>query len=209
MKITVLVVDDQHIVRQGLKCLVETSQELELLAEAASGEEAVRVAVRSRPNVVIMGLKKPNFDGIEAIRQLRAKAPDTKVVVLAADPSPFSGIAALRAGAAAFLGKSCVFSELLDAIRTVVAGGSYLGAGIAELLVGAKERSATPFLTNREQEIVRLLADGANVKEIAFLLGLSVKTVESHRLRIMKKLKVNGIAALTKYAIQEGLCRLW
>ncbi len=216
MALKILIADDHKIVRDGLNALIHKEAGLEVVAQAATGREAVELVREHRPDLIIMDVSMPDLNGIEATRQILNEEPGARVIALSmhADRRFVTGI--LKAGAAGYLLKDCAFGELIDAIRTVVAGKYYLSEGIADVVVkdyinqlseGQSALSAD-LLTIREREVLQLLAEGHSTKEIAATLHLSVKTVESHRQKIMQKLNIHSVAGLTRYAIREGLTSL-
>ncbi|GFO59237.1 DNA-binding response regulator [Geomonas silvestris] len=216
MSIKVMLVDDHRILREGLKALLKNSPDIEVVAEASDGREAIEKASEARPEVIVMDLVMPVLNGIEATQRILADLPSTNVLILSSSQERANVTAALKAGAKGYLGKECVIAELEKGIRAVAAGKSYLDPRITDLLINMYTQKNTQdalgnfvVLSKREQDVLRHTADGRNTKDIAFTLNISVKTVETHRLNIMKKLNVNSIAALTKYAVREGLTSLW
>ena len=216
MGIRVLLVDDHKILREGLKALLKGASDIDVVAEASDGQEAVEKAAQSCPDVVVMDLVMPVMNGIEATQRIISKHPATTVLILSSSQDRANVTAALKAGAKGYLGKECIVAELEKGIRAVAAGKSYLDPRITELLITMYTQRNTQdalgnfvVLSKREQDVLRHTADGRNTKDIAFTLSISVKTVETHRLNIMKKLNLNSIAGLTKYAVREGLSSLW
>lgn len=212
MKIKVLIVDDHKIMREGLKSLLDRAEDLEMVGEADNGRTAIQYARDLAPQVVLMDLSMPEMNGIDATRRIVAECPETKVLALSMHSDRRFVEGALAAGAHGFLLKDCAFDELVVAIREVASGRFYLSPRIAGLVVkdflGRGERVGSPqsvHLTPREREVLQLIAEGKNTKEIAFALNVSVKTVETQRMQVMRKLQTNSIAELTKYAIREGL----
>ena len=216
MSIRVLLADDHKILREGLKALLKGASDIDVVAEASDGQEAVEKAAQSCPDVVVMDLVMPVMNGIEATQRIISKHPATTVLILSSSQDRANVTAALKAGAKGYLGKECIVAELEKGIRAVAAGKSYLDPRITELLITMYTQRNTQdalgnfvVLSKREQDVLRHTADGRNTKDIAFTLSISVKTVETHRLNIMKKLNLNSIAGLTKYAVREGLSSLW
>jgi DNA-binding NarL/FixJ family response regulator len=216
MGIKVMLVDDHKILREGLKALLKGVPDIEVVAEASDGRDAIDKAQQSSPDVVVMDLVMPVMNGIEATQRIIARSPATAVLILSSSQDRANVTAALKVGAKGYLGKECVVAELEKGIRAVAAGKSYLDPRITELLITMyTQKSAQDALGNfvvlskREQDVLRHTADGRNTKDIAFTLSISVKTVETHRLNIMKKLNLNSVAGLTKYAVREGLSSLW
>ncbi len=215
MSITILLADDHKIVRDGLRALLENQPDMKVVAEAENGRTAVQLAQQKRPQVVIMDISMPDLNGIEATRQMIRELPDIKVIALSMHSDRRYILRMFRAGAVGFLLKDCAFEELVSAINTAIADQPYVSPSIAGIIIQDFVRSgsqisssATDVLTAREREVLQLLAEGWATKEIASHLHLSVKTVETHRRRIMEKLGLHGIAELTKYAIREGLTSL-
>jgi len=214
MSLKILLADDHKIVRDGLRSLIEKEPGMRVVAEAEDGRTAVSLAREHTPDVVIMDVSMPGLNGIEATRQIRAEQPDAKIIALSmySDRRFVTGI--LGAGASGYLLKDCAFEELIEAIHTVSKGQYYLSPGITGVVVQdyvgkvAAELSSSSVLTPREREVLQLLAEGHSTKEIAGALHLSVKTVESHRQKIMQKLNIFNVAGLTRYAIREGLTSL-
>lgn len=215
MRIRILIADDHKIVRDGLRSLLEKQPNMEVVAEAENGRKAVSLAIRRRPQVVIMDISMPDLNGIEATRQMLKELPDLKVIALSMHSDRRYILGMFQAGAAGFLLKDCAFQELASAIDTVAANKPYLSPSIARTVLedfvrgpASSRPSAPDVLTAREREVLQLLAEGWSTKKIASHLHVSAKTVETHRRRIMEKLGLNGIAELTKYAIREGLTSL-
>lgn len=213
--IRAVVVDDHQLVREGLCSLLRHQEDMQVVGEAGDGRDAVRLVRECLPDVVIMDVTMPGLNGIEATRQILAECRATRVLALSAHGNRGAVTSMLDAGASGFVLKDCAFAELAHAIRTVVRDHVYLSPPLADVLVGAYvSRSSEPpqprgpALTAREREVLQLLAEGVTTKETAARLHVSAKTVETHRRRIMQKLRIDGIAGLTKYAIREGLTSL-
>lgn len=210
----IVLADDHQLMRAGLRSLIAKEKDLEVVAEASDGREAVKLVAQHSPDVVIMDIGMPNLNGIDATRQIRDIAPHTKVIALSMHASTQFVSRMLEAGASAYLLKDAAHEELLNAIRVVASGKVYLSPSITGVVVDDYVRRAGPTakpliqLSPREREIAQLLAEGRSTKEIAGQLFVSVKTVETHRQHIMEKLKIGSIAELTKYAIREGLTEL-
>lgn len=208
--IRIFIADDHKLMRESLRALLEAQPDVRVVGEAGDGETAVRLAAELQPDIVIMDVTLAGFNGIEATERILERAANVKVIALSMHSSrQFIG-GMLAAGASSYLLKDCVFEELNSAVRAVMAGQIYLSNKVAEDVVDDYRRLLTkkPFFTPRQKEILRLLAEGMNVKEIASQCGLSVKTVEMHRQHIMDKLGTRSIATLTKYALQEGMASL-
>lgn len=215
MKIRVLLADDHKIMRDGLCSLLAKQNNIEVIAEAENGRKAVQLALEKKPDVVIMDISMPDMNGIEATRQIVAELPKTKVIALSMHSDKRFVVEMFQAGASGFLLKDCASQELTRAIHTVAAKQTYLSAEIAGIMVDAyvsrfktPDSSASSALTGREREVLQLIAEGWSTKQIASHLYISVKTVETHRRQIMKKLNRHSVAGLTKYAIREGLTSL-
>jgi DNA-binding NarL/FixJ family response regulator len=212
-KIKVVIAEDHAVVRQGLKILIHTNPELQVTGEAEDGVTAVRLAEEMQPDVVIMDLAMPNMNGYEATRQIRRKAPGCKVLVLSSYGDDDSVKAMLGAGAQGYITKHSASEDLLQAIRQVNSGETYLSPRIAERFrrlvtrnwVASGSAYAGARLSRRETQVLGLIARGLATKQIAEQLGLSVKTVEKHRQATMDKLDIHEIAGLTRYAESKGL----
>lgn len=212
MRTKILLADDHKIMLDGLRSLLEVRSDMEVVAEAENGREAVRLAQELRPEVVIMDINMPDLNGMEATRRIVAALPRVKIIALSmySDRRYVAGM--FKAGASGFLLKACAFEELAKAIEAVIANQVYLSSGIAGVLVEdyvqrlpAAASSSSAELTSREREVLQLLAEGRSAREIASHLCVSVKTVHTHRQQIMDKLNLHSIAELTKYAIREGM----
>ena len=211
----VLLADDHKIVRDGLRNLLEKDPDIVVAGEAEDGREALQLVRKLSPDVVIMDIAMPELNGIEATRQILAEADEVKVVALSMHSDKRFVSEMLKAGASAYLLKDCAFEELITAIRTIMKGKIYLSPGIAGVVIedyirkGAKTDSTVfSLLSDREREVLQLMAEGRTTKEVAAHLNVSIKTVETHRANIMTKLDIHSIAELTKYAIREGLTTL-
>ena len=213
MSIKLLLADDHKIVREGLRALVEKQPGMEVIGEAENGRSAVRLTKELLPDAVIMDVAMPDLNGIEATRQIVAEVPNVKVIALSVHADRRLVIQLIRAGASGYLLKDCTFEELTDAVRTVVEQNTvYLSPRIADVVVKEylrkvpeTEVSIFSLLSNREREVAQLVAEGKSTKDIASTLCVSVKTVETHRQQMMKKLNVRSTADLVKLAIREGL----
>jgi two-component system, NarL family, response regulator NreC len=215
MSTRVLIADDHKIVREGLKALIDKQESMQVVAEADNGLEAVRLARKLQPDVVIMDLGMPQMNGIEATREVTAREPGIKVIALSMHSDKRFVLQMIKAGASGYLLKDSAFEELITAIKTVVSNQSYLSPKITDVVIkdylqtlSKGDVSAFSVLTAREREVLQLLAEGRSTKEIAASLNVSVKTVETHRQQIMDKLNIRSVAELTKYAIREGLTSL-
>lgn len=210
MAIRVLLADDHQIVRQGLRVLLQR-EGFEVLDEAANGQEAVRMARDRCPDVAVLDYAMPVLNGIGAAREILQLCPQTKVILLTMHSEDHYAFEALRAGIKGYVVKSEAASDLAHAIHEVFRGKTYLSPGISRAaLEPYADKSALPrdVLTPREREVLQLVAEGMTTKEIARLLGISFKTAESHRLRIMKKLDTHNTAGVVRYAIKHGVIQL-
>ncbi|GAB4294537.1 MAG: response regulator transcription factor [Myxococcota bacterium] len=213
--IRILIADDHKIMREGLKSLIDKQGDLEVVGEAENGREAVKLAEKLVPDIVLMDVAMPDLNGAEATKRLLAVQPNLKVLALSMHSDKMFVLNMLKAGAMGYLLKDCAFEELENAIRTVVSKKVYLSPQIAHIVVDdwkcnpekAGGESVLP-LSDREKEILQLLAEGKSTREIAAKLYVSIKTVDTHRRNIMEKLKVKSVAELTKIAIREGLTSL-
>jgi len=211
MPIRILLADDHSIVRDGLAALLEAEDDLEVVGHASTGRQAVAEAARLRPDVVVMDIAIPELSGIDATRQLLERSPDSKVLALSMHSDRQYVLELLRAGGLGYLLKGEGFAELTCAVRAVAKGRNYLSPSLAGLLVDqllhpAQEPGSGIWdqLSAREREVVQLVVEGLTSKEIAALIHVSPKTVESHRSRAMAKLGVDNIVQLVKLAIREG-----
>lgn len=212
-RIRVLVADDHTIVRQGLKNLLDESEDCEVVAEAADGLEAVEQAVSTRPDVVVLDLTMPRLSGLEAVRRIHEQLPDTRILVLTVHEEQEYVIPIVQAGAAGYLVKDSAISELLSAVQALYRGQGYFGPqaaqALAELSRNPGDAPTDPYgrLTPREREVFHLVVEGSTTKEVARVLDISVKTAENHRSRILDKLGVHNTAELVSYAAKKGLLK--
>ena len=215
MKIRLLLVDDHAVVRSGLKMLLASEGDVEIVGEAGSGTEAVAVAGSVQPDVILMDIGLPDMTGIEAARIIKSKFPKIAIVALTIHEDEEYFFKMLEAGASGYVPKRAAPEELLTAIRTAALGEVYLYPSLAKLLVkdylsqehAVENKLALDGLTEREQEVLSLLADGATNENIADTLVISPKTVERHRENIMNKLNLHSRAELVRYAIRKGIIK--
>jgi DNA-binding NarL/FixJ family response regulator len=207
MPTSVLIADDHKIVRQGIRALLER-EGLAILGEASNGQEAVTQAAGLQPDVIVMDIGMPLLNGVDAARELARASPKSRIVLLTRHDDDQYVIAALKAGVRGYVLKSQAAGDLIAAIREVTRGGTYLGPGISKTVVDAfltKTPLSEERLTARERQVLQMIGEGNTSKEIAALLGISVKTAESHRTRLMHKLDIHATAGLVRYAIRHGL----
>jgi DNA-binding NarL/FixJ family response regulator len=214
-KIRVLLVDDHAILREGIKALLEKQDDIEVVAEAADGREAIPKAVQFRPDVVVLDISMPTMDGLESTRQMKRENPDIKVLVLTMHDNEEYFFQLLRAGASGYVTKKSVSRELVSAIEAVYRGESFFCPSMAKFLLSdflrldkAVENTGQEELTPREREIVKLIAEGYTNQQIADLLHRSVKTIESHRSNILRKLGIHDSIELVKYAVRKKLIEI-
>jgi len=215
MSIRIVIADDHQIVRQGLRLLLERESGMEVVGEAEDGRSTVTLVKKLIPDVVVMDVKMPDMNGIEASHQILSQLPKVKVIALSMYDDRRFVIDMLKAGAQGYLLKDCAFEELTQALRLVMANKTYLSPGIAEIVVkdyvsldSKPSQSVSSVLTAREREVLQLIAQGKRTSQIADILHIGVKTVDTHRQQIMNKLRTRSVAELTKYAIREGLITL-
>jgi two-component system response regulator NreC len=216
MSCRVVIADDHQILRQGLRTLLEKEPDVQVVGEAKDGRQALSMVRELMPHVVVMDVKMPDLEGIEATRQIRSEFPQVKVIALSMYSDRRLVKDMLKAGANGYLLKDCAFEELAQAIRLAMSNKTYLSPGVADVMVKdyLSNTTASPtvsfysVLRTREREVLQLIAEGKRTAQIAELLHISIKTVETHRQHIMQKLSIRSIAELTKYAIREGLTPL-
>lgn len=211
----ILVADDHCLFRAGLRTLLSQQEGMEVVGESVDGLSALDAARSLRPDILLMDISMSGLNGIEATRRILDELPATRVIMLSMHADQRFVTESLRAGAMAYVLKDSTITELLGAIRTVSRGRRYLSGPLADRVIGeylglAKDdvRSAYSALSPRERQVLQLLAEGTSTKEMASQLGVSVKTVESHRKQIMDKLDMHSVAELTKYAVREGITPL-
>ena len=211
--IRILLADDHTIVRKGLRLLLESQPDFEVIADAADGREAVALAEAHLPDVVVMDIAMPTLNGIEAARQIAAKVPKAAIVFLSMHVDEGYVLKALKAGARAYLLKDSAEHDLIAAVKAVNAGKAFFSPSVSKLMVEDYLRQmedrhvedSYELLTGREREILQLLAEGQTSKDVASLLGLSPHTVETHRGNILQKLNLHSTAELILYAVRKGV----
>src|SRR5215475_10936846 len=213
-KITVLLADDHIVVRQGLRALLVAEEDIEIIGEAENGRQAVQLAKKFMPEVVVMDIAMPVLNGLEATRQITRAVPNTKVLVLSSYCDDEYVQQLTEAGAAGYLVKQTAANDLLKAIREAQRGNAFFSPAIAKRLrdqcreafvSGQAMKKRPDYLTTREAEVLQLIAEGRANKQIAAELCISIKTVEKHRQQVMNKLNIHDVAGLTRYAISKGL----
>jgi DNA-binding NarL/FixJ family response regulator len=212
MSTRILLVDDHEIMREGLSALLRKNPDYETVGQACDGRAALKMLEELSPDIVIMDIEMPNLNGIDATRQMIAKRPDLKVLALSTHSRRSMVVKMLEAGASGYMLKDSAFSELMEGIKAMDEQRVYLCTRIAKVVFSDYVKMLTnpkwtggDGLTGREREVLQLVAEGNTTKEIANILHLSVKTVDTHREHIMEKLSIHNIAGLTKYAVREGL----
>lgn len=215
MNSRIVLIDDHRIVRDGLRLVLRGEEGLEVVGEASDGRQALDLVEQAKPDVAIVDMHLPGVSGLELLRCLRDRGTGVKLVVLSADADAELVEGAMQTGVSAYILKESASVELVKAIRAVLCGEAYLSSQVAAIVVEGYRRavavgggSRASVLSEREEQILKLIADGQSTKEVAYALGLSPKTVESHRARLMEKLGLYSVAELTKYAIREGLSHL-
>lgn len=209
----VIIAEDQTIVRQGLRSLIGSSEAFEVVGEAGNGLEAIRAVDKCRPHLILVDLSMPKMNGIAAIKEIKERFSETKILALTIHKSEEHILAAFEAGADGYILKDAPEDDLVKAMKTVVSGDFYISPGVSEkVLLGYLEgrkalKSGTPWetLTQRQKEVLKLVGEGYTSKEIGDFLCISWKTVEKHRANIMEKLDLHSSSALTAYAIEKGL----
>lgn len=207
----IVVADDHQIVREGLVKLLESRADFEVVGQAADGLEAVELVLQTKPDLVLMDILMPKISGIDATRRLQKEGCTAKILVLSMNENRASVEEVLRAGASGYIVKNATSKELLNAIDAVRSGDSYLSPTVTRQVVdaianpGDKEASGMAMLTGREREVLELIAEGLSSKEIASQLGVSLKTVDSHRANLMDKLDIHKVSGLVRFAIRVGL----
>jgi two-component system response regulator NreC len=212
MSIRILLADDHVVLRHGLSKSLQAEPDIEVIGLAADGLTAVELAAELSPDVIIMDIGMPGLNGIEATRQIVKRAPTARIIALSMHSAKKFIMEMFKAGASGYLLKDCEYDELASAVRAVASGKNYISPSISGILIETcttddpkRKKDAFTLLTNREREVLQLLTEGKTTKQTAARLHISPKTVEVHRLNVMNKLKIDNMALLTKYAIQEGI----
>jgi len=215
MGISVLLADDHQLVRQGLRALLSATDGIDVVGEASTGLEAIDEARRLHPDVVVLDIAMPVLNGIDATRQLTAELPDVKVVALSMHGNRQIVIEVLRAGAKGYVLKDCARESLIQAISNVSDNLMFLSPELADIVLedfvrhqAEHDPASGPKLTPRERQVLKLIADGDSTRQVAAHLGVSIKTAETYRRQLMRKLQVDNVPALTKHALRIGLTTL-
>jgi DNA-binding NarL/FixJ family response regulator len=209
----IVIAEDHAILREGLKALLSAEPDLHVVGEAKDGRDAIRLAEREKPDMILMDLSMPRMHGTEAIREISKRTPQTKILVLTVHKNEDYIFATFEAGASGYVVKDASYAELAAAIRAVLQGQQYISPSISAGVIrgyveGNKRRhleTSWGTLTPREREVLKLIAEGYRNKQIADMLCISVKTAEKHRAQVMKKLDLHTVSALTAYALERGL----
>ena len=212
-EIRILLADDHHVMRDGLRLLLERQPGMEVIGEAGDGRDIVKLALEQNPDVVVMDIAMPNMNGIEATRRIVSKNPRTGVVILSMHHDESYVIRSLKAGALGYLLKDSVKADLIDAIRAVSEGRSFFSPKISKILQedfmrlfeSREVEDSYDLLTDREREILQLVAEGKTNKEIANLLNVSLYTVDTHRTHILQKLNLHSVPEVILYAVRKGI----
>lgn len=214
-KIKVILADDHTILREGIKSLLEDEPDIDIVGEANNGHEVVKLAIKLNPDIVIMDLSMPLLNGLEATRKIKQSAPSIKIIILTMHDNEEYIRQALTAGALGYILKDAATHELLDAIRSINQGEAVLSPAITRLVIedylrwgDIKPKASEDGLSNREREILQLIAEGNTNKQISEILCLSIKTVQAHRANMMKKLDIHDRGELIKYAIQKKIIEI-
>jgi DNA-binding NarL/FixJ family response regulator len=212
MKKRILLADDHKIVRDGMRALLEKQPDMEVVAETEDGLSTVETALRLKPDIVIMDITMPGLNGIEATRKIVQEAREIKVLALSMHSDKRFVQEMFKAGACGYCPKDSAFDEIASAIRAVMSNQVYLSPKVTDLIIkdfvtGEKSGGPSAFsvLSDREREVLQLIAEGKSTKQAAAILGIGEKTVETHRRQLMLKLDIHSVAELTKYALREGL----
>jgi DNA-binding NarL/FixJ family response regulator len=212
-KVRIVIAEDHTILREGLKSLLSSSSDYEIIGEAEDGQEAIRCVEKFKPDLILMDLSMPRMNGMDAIKEIKKRFSETKILVLTVHKTEEYILATLKAGADGYVLKDATHTELMMAVKNVLRGKHYISPGISERVIEGylegrktlKTRTSWETLTQREREILKLIAEGYKNKEIADYLCISPKTVEKHRANLMEKLDLHNVQALTTFAIEKGL----
>ncbi len=212
-KIKILLVDDHPVVRKGLLSCLSNKENLKIVGEASNGQEALKLAKEQEPDIVLMDVSMPGMDGLAVAEALRKDVPQTKILVLSMQSTRDPVLRLIKAGARGYVLKDAPTDELVNAIETVYAGEAYFSKPVAQIALNqyisdADDTKPVAKLSEREREVLALIAEGKSNKEIAMQLGIGVRTTETHRERIMRKLDIHSVAGLTKFAIANGISSL-
>ncbi|HZO53815.1 MAG TPA: response regulator transcription factor [Bryobacteraceae bacterium] len=206
-KLRIVLADDHAVVRKGFRLILNQEPDIEVIAEAGNGSEAIKLALELRPDVLIMDIAMPEMTGVEATRRIHENFPDCRILILSMHKDPVYVRESLRAGARGYLLKESIDEDLLRAVRALAGGDGFLSPEVSRTVLDDYQQTTDPFdsLTAREREVLQLLADGKVAKEVATALDVSVYTVDAHRGRIMKKLGLRSSTELVKFAMRKGL----
>jgi DNA-binding NarL/FixJ family response regulator len=212
-KVRIVIAEDHTILREGLKSLLSSNPDFEIIGEAEDGREAIRCVEKFKPDLILMDLSMPRINGLDAIKEIKKRFSETKILVLTVHKTEEYILATLKAGADGYILKDSTHAELVLAVKNVLSGKHYISPGISEKVIegylegkkALKTKSSWETLTQREREILKLIAEGYKNKEIADYLCISPKTVEKHRANLMEKLDLHNVQALTTFAIEKGL----
>ncbi|OGP86729.1 MAG: DNA-binding response regulator [Deltaproteobacteria bacterium RBG_16_48_10] len=213
VKQRIIIAEDYTILREGLRALISSDPNFEVVGEAGDGHQAIQSVEKLKPHLILMDLSMPRMTGVDAIREIRKRVPETKIVVLTVHKTEEYILATLKAGADGYVLKDATHDELIMALNHVLIGKSYISPGISEKVIegylegrkSIKSQTSWETVTHREREILKLIAEGYRNKEIAEYLCISVKTVEKHRANLMEKLDLHNVQVLTAFAIEKGL----
>lgn len=209
----IVIAEDHTIIREGLRSLLTSDPDFDVVGEAVDGRDAIRCSEKLTPDLILLDLSMPRMNGLEAISEIKKRCPETKILVLTVHKTEEYILSTLQAGADGYVLKDATHSELVIAIKSVLTGSSYLSPGISEKVIegylegrkALKSKSSWETLTQREREILKLIGEGYKNKEIADYLCISIKTVEKHRANLMQKLNLHNASALTALALEKGL----
>jgi len=212
-KVRIVIAEDHTILREGLKSLLSSNPDFEIIGEAEDGREAIRCVEKFKPDLILMDLSMPRINGLDAIKEIKKRFSETKILVLTVHKTEEYILATLKSGADGYILKDSTHAELVLAVKNVLSGKHYISPGISEKVIEGylegkktlKTKSSWETLTQREREILKLIAEGYKNKEIGNYLCISPKTVEKHRANLMEKLDLHNVQALTAFAIEKGL----